>query len=118
MIEVTNLNDRGPGSLREALTAKGPRTVVFRVSGTIELTSAIYVNNPSITVAGQTAPGEGILIKREGIVFKAREVIVRYIRHRAGLGTQVPYSGVCLAGGGPGSKNFTNGTEPDSPEVK
>src|SRR2546426_6206319 len=56
---VTNLSDSGPGSLREAVEAKGPRTVIFRVGGAIE-TKGLVIREPYITVAGQTAPGDGI----------------------------------------------------------
>jgi len=81
---VENLNDKGKGSLRKAIEAKGPRMVIFRVSGTIELESPLSIKNDSITIAGQTAPGEGICLKNFGILVEADNIIIRYIRIRPG----------------------------------
>ncbi len=81
---VTNLNDSGPGSLREGVEAKGPRIVVFRVSGNIELKKSISIRNPYITIAGQTAPGDGICLKGYPLGISTNDVIVRYLRVRYG----------------------------------
>jgi pectate lyase len=84
VIEVTNLDDSGTGSLRAAVQAGGPRTVVFRVSGTIILNSNLTISNPYITIAGQTAPGDGICIRRYPLVIATDQVIIRYLRVRLG----------------------------------
>ncbi len=84
VIEVTNLKDSGPGSFRAACEAEGPRTVVFRVSGTIPLESEFDIENPFITIAGQTAPGDGICIKNYQVEFDTDQVIIRYLRFRPG----------------------------------
>jgi len=85
VIEVTNLNSNGEGSLREACESNSTRTVVFRVGGTIDLKGKdIEILNSNITIAGQTATGDGIQIKNGGIRVIANEVIIRYLRIRPG----------------------------------
>lgn len=84
VIKVTTLADDGPGSLRAALRAEGPRTVLFDLAGTIELERSIVLKSGHVTIAGQSAPGGGITLKNYGLVIKADEVIVRYLRSRPG----------------------------------
>ena len=84
VIAVTTLTDGGPGSLREAVTAPGPRTIVFRVAGEIRLKSHLRVTEPFVTIAGQTAPGTGIVIRDAGFYIQTHDVVVRYIRSRVG----------------------------------
>ena len=88
---VTNLNDYNPeneepivGSLRWACDTYGPRTVIFKVSGLIELKTWLTIFNPFITIAGQSSPGDGICLKNFGLNITTHDVIVRYLRCRPG----------------------------------
>lgn len=97
VIEVTNLNDDGPGSLRDAINQKiGPKTIVFNVSGNIQLKSRLVVNQPYITIAGQTAPGEGITISKAPLGLTGNDGVVRFLKVRIGGGTT--YDGMGLTG--------------------
>jgi pectate lyase len=83
---VTNLNDSGPGSLREGIkTAAGPRTIVFDISGRIDLLSPLKIEKPRLTIAGQTAPGDGITLSGNSLeIKKTSDIIIRYLRIRLG----------------------------------
>jgi pectate lyase len=93
VIEVTNLNDSGPGSFRAAATAAGPRIVVFRTGGTITVQKPITITNPYVTIAGQTAPGGGITLRnhssnpRPTMLVQTHDVVLRYLRVRPGPST-------------------------------
>lgn len=81
---MTTLADAGPGSLREAVEAEGPRIVRFKVAGTIRLASDLVIRNPRITIDGRGGPGQGIAIADHGLDVKADDVVIRYIRSRLG----------------------------------
>ncbi|MCB1096850.1 MAG: DUF3826 domain-containing protein [Verrucomicrobiae bacterium] len=84
VIAVTNLNDSGEGSFRAAIEAEGPRIVVFRVAGIIYLDSAIDIDNPDITIAGQSAPGDGVCLAHDSVNINTNNVIMRHLRVRRG----------------------------------
>lgn len=84
VIVVTNLADDGPGSLRWACEQGGARTVVFNVAGIIRLKTPLIIRAPYITIAGQSAPGDGVCIAGESVWINTHDVVIRYMRFRRG----------------------------------
>jgi hypothetical protein len=105
VIVVTNLNDSGPGSFREACEQGGPRIIVFNVSGIIHLTTPVSIRAPYITIAGQTAPGDGVCIAGESVWIDTHDVVVRFMRFRRGA-TEVTRRDDALGGNGVGNIVF------------
>lgn len=107
---VSNLDDDGEGSFRKAATANGPRIIVFAVSGTIHLNSSVSIK-ANATIAGQTAPGDGICIADKSVGLGGDNIIIRYMRFRLGdkwqrQAGQVDGSGGEDAFSGGGKKNI------------
>lgn len=106
---VNNLNDDGEGSLRSALKTKEPKIIVFTISGTIHLESKLNIT-ANTTIAGQTAPGDGICIADYSVIISGDNIIVRYLRIRMGdkfqRGGMVDGNGADDAFGGTGKKNI------------
>ena len=122
VVHVTNLNSRGPGSLREALSG-GHRIVVFNVGGSIVLDDHIYVRGAFVTIDGSTAPSPGITLVGRGLVIRgdlgAHHVIVRHLRIRdstldnlqvAGAASNILIEHVSVAGAGDGNLDITEGS--------
>lgn len=84
VLVVSNLNDSGAGSFREACEQGGARIIVFNVAGIIKLKSPLIIRAPYITIAGQTAPGDGICIAGESLWVNTHDVVVRHMRFRRG----------------------------------
>jgi len=81
---VTSLEDRGPGTLRDAAEQGGARIIVFNVAGIIHLKSPLIIRAPYITIAGQTAPGDGVCVAGESVWINTHDVIIRFMRFRRG----------------------------------
>lgn len=98
VIVVRNLNDSGPGSLREAVETEGPRIVVFAVSGIIDLKSPLRVMEPYLTLAGQSAPAPGVCLRGEGLRIETHDVVVRHLRSRPGEGLGREVDAISIGG--------------------
>ena len=84
VLVVTSLEDRGPGTLREACETGGARIIVFEVSGVIRLKTPINIRAPYVTIAGQTAPGDGICVTGASVLIDTHDVVIRHMRFRRG----------------------------------
>lgn len=102
VIVVNSLADSGPGTLREACEAGGARIIVFNVAGIIQLEHPITIKAPYITIAGQTAPGDGVCVAGESFLIDTHDVIVRFMRFRRGT-TEVTRRDDALGGNGVGN---------------
>ncbi|PWD98986.1 pectate lyase [Marinilabilia rubra] len=104
ILYVDNLNDSGPGSLRDALSQEFPRIVLFNVSGTIHSNMALIVNDPYLFLAGQSAPGKGISVVGAPFIVRTHDVLIQDLRFR--LGADYPRQSDCVSFGGRDSNVF------------
>jgi len=99
VVFVTNTNDSGPGSFRDAVTTSG-RTVIFRVGGVIDYSGSRYNIAPNVTIAGQTAPGDGVTLYKDGIGYTgSHNTITRFIRYRMGINGESDKDAVGISSG-------------------
>lgn len=84
VLTVTSLEDSGPGTLRWACEQGGARIIVFNVAGIIQLKSPLIIRAPYVTIAGQTAPGDGICVAGESVWIDTHDVVMRHLRFRRG----------------------------------
>jgi hypothetical protein len=98
-IWVTTLADAGPGSLRAAVDAEGPRIVRFKVAGTIRLADDLVIRNSRITIDGRGGPGQGIAIADHGLIVRADDVVIRYFRSRLGEKSKSQSDAIWVANG-------------------
>ncbi|MBA3879039.1 MAG: pectate lyase [Sphingobium sp.] len=99
VLTVTTLADSGPGSLRAAVEAKGPRIIVFALSGTIKLAKPLRIREGRVTIAGQSAPGDGITLRDYPLEVAADDVVIRYIRSRLGDESKTESDAIWIASG-------------------
>jgi len=99
VLKVTTLADSGPGSLRAAVDATGPRIVVFAIGGTIALKTPLVIRNPRITIAGQSAPGDGITLRDQTLQIATDDVVIRYLRSRLGAASGTQGDAIWVSGG-------------------
>ncbi|MFB3826607.1 MAG: pectate lyase [Bryobacteraceae bacterium] len=100
VLVVTTLADSGPGSLRAACETGGPRVIVFGVSGIIDLKSELQLKEPFATIAGQSAPGDGICLRNYPLRIATHDVILRFIRSRLGTAAGQALDGLTVTDGG------------------
>jgi hypothetical protein len=102
VLVVTNLNDDGSGSFRWACEQGGARIIVFNVAGIIWLKSPVNIRAPYVTIAGQSAPGDGVCIAGESVLIDTHDVVIRFMRFRRGA-TEVTRRDDALGGNGVGN---------------